>query len=345
MGDVHAASGLVDLLVGPVGLLRLVFTRQSVVLAQEETLDHLKSVVLSCTSISGCHAALTDVADGAGDQLVGNWDDRAVRVSNLVERGEPLSEVCYIRRRDKGARVGDNSVVVVHGEVQQTVHLLSQLVGNCRVLSVHHIQIQPSGRIRSDLESSVHHISTRAGYAHPWVGKRRERGERGVQSVVGLLQVDANEVVGAVGLQQLREVEISGAVHSHQIVGNELAHEGPQQIVSVRRGDSIVGAEQIVGHATHIGGRNRLANSIGVFYALGSSAEVVIGASQLGVSIVIASSVVLTGVEAIWGHRSGGCCVPNRRRYHDKSETDDKARDIPSKGKITKKIKKFKKLG
>ena len=93
-------------------------------------------------------------------------------------------------------------------------------------------------------------------------------------------------------------VVVSLTMNTHQIMGNELAEENPEQVVAIGVQDGIISTEETVGDVTGVGLQNWLTNAISIPDTFGTTGKEAVGFSPLGVERVVARTVDLTDQEA-----------------------------------------------
>lgn len=306
LGDVKAASSLEDLLVIPVGAGSLDLTGNAVVLTQEEGLEDSKTVVLTSTTITTSNATLSEVEDGGQDELVGDGDDATSRISDILEGGKPLTKVSLVGGGDRGTRAGNDGVVVIEARAHASINVGTKKVSNVVMLTIDNVQVQPSSRLRSNLETTILHLTTRTQDTH--VGSLDGSEGRNVneESISGIIHRNTNPDVRVVGIRDLGSIQVSLAVDTHNVVSNELSEEGPKQVVTMGGEDRVISTEELVRDLAHVGGKNRLTDSIDVGNTFSSTLKILLNRAEISVAIVVAGTVDLTNVVALGDRNSGG---------------------------------------
>jgi len=89
-------------------------------------------------------------------------------------------------------------------------------------------------------------------------------------------------------------VDITLTMNTEHIVTNELAKEGPQDVVLVRRENSLITTEEFVGDCTSVGSSDGFTNAISKPDAFGTTAQIAVGRTPIGIEQVVAFAVHLT---------------------------------------------------
>jgi hypothetical protein len=288
LGDVLVPGELEDLLIGPRGVLCGGLAGNALVLAEEQSVEGVQTVVLSVAGVSGGEETLGELVGDPGDELGGDGDVGATWVGgsdgiDVVNEGHPLavgSAVCGVDccAEAWGSSL-EGSVVNVVAGLEQSTGVGAQQLGDVLLFSIHDVQVQVGSGFGSDLKATVHEISAGTKNAHSGASTATtiDGGSLGEKAVVTLFNWDEVEDGGVCASTWLVLVQsiVTHTVDSLEVVGNELTHEHPVEVEAILLELVFVGAENLVGDGTHVGGENGVTvGSVGPFDSLGSSPQI-----------------------------------------------------------------------